>query len=426
MKNDNIVAASDIKKVNEISIIPTILEVICRTTGMGFAAVARVTDKQWIACSVLDEIGFGLKPGGELELETTICNEIRQTRQAVVIDHVKHDALFCNHHTPRMYGFQSYISVPIFLKSGEFFGTLCAIDPRPAEVNNKKIIGMFNLFAELISFHLQAIDQLEEVNARSEELEKDLQIPVDENRQYQFISDHNLQEPLRKMRFYSSALMNSTENNDQQRVQSLASKVNEQAQRFSMMIKDLSVFSNLVYEPSAFEVVDLNKVVHDVSIQLQDQLESTHTSLIVGILPSVKGIQIYLEQFFFHLITNAIKFRRDNVSPVIKISSIAHHLAGDSSSPEKEFTYFEIYVEDNGNGIDRSQLDGVFDIISSLNYEKESVGFGIGLAYCKKIARIHGGSITAESTPGYGSKFIITLPYERATQRNGKAGIILK
>ena len=71
---------------------PTILEVVCRTTGMGFSAVARVTEDRWIACAVRDEIAFGLKPGGELKLETTICNEIRQSGQLVVIDHVAEDA----------------------------------------------------------------------------------------------------------------------------------------------------------------------------------------------------------------------------------------------------------------------------------------------------------------------------------------------
>ena len=80
---------------------------------MGFAAVARVTEDRWIACSVKDDIAFGLKPDGELQIATTICHEIRQNGQLVVIDHVAEDGAFKDHHTPRMYGFQSYISVPI-------------------------------------------------------------------------------------------------------------------------------------------------------------------------------------------------------------------------------------------------------------------------------------------------------------------------
>jgi signal transduction histidine kinase len=87
---------------------------------------------------------------------TTICDEIRASGQMVVIDHVDADPHFCSHHTPAQYGFQSYISVPIVLADGTFFGTLCAIDPKPAVVNTPATVHMFTLFAELIAFHLDA------------------------------------------------------------------------------------------------------------------------------------------------------------------------------------------------------------------------------------------------------------------------------
>src|SRR6202034_2239153 len=142
--------SADIVAVQGISSVPRILEVVCRSTGMGFAAVARVSEQRWICCASRDEIEFGLQPGGELVVETTICHEIRQSHQAVAIDHVAEDDFFCGHHTPVKYGFQSYFSVPIILTDGSFFGTLCAIDPRPAKVNNPETIGSFKLFAELI------------------------------------------------------------------------------------------------------------------------------------------------------------------------------------------------------------------------------------------------------------------------------------
>ena len=149
----------DVEAIASIPIIPKILEVICRKTGMGFAAIARVTDDKWVVCGVRDEISFGLKPGSELKLETTICNEIRQSGNGVIINNVKKDKNFSGHHTPAMYGFQSYISIPIFRRDGTFFGTLCAIDPKPAKLNNPETIEMFNLFAELISFHLNWVEQ---------------------------------------------------------------------------------------------------------------------------------------------------------------------------------------------------------------------------------------------------------------------------
>lgn len=157
--------AEDVAAISEIDAIPKILEVVCRTTGLGFSAVARVTEDRWIACAVRDDIAFGLQPAGELRVETTICNEIRQSGRLVVIDHVAEDAQFCRHPTPAMYGFQSYISVPIRLRDGRFFGTLCAIDPRPARVNTPETIGMFTLFAELIAFHLDSRQRVAELEA---------------------------------------------------------------------------------------------------------------------------------------------------------------------------------------------------------------------------------------------------------------------
>src|SRR5580704_12027886 len=146
---------NDVAAVAALGVVPRILEVVCRTTGMGFAAVARVTEDRWIACAVRDEIAFGLVPGGELEVRSTICDEVRASGEAVVIDHVAQDPAFREHHTPRQYGFQSYISTPIRHR-GEFFGTLCAIDPRPAVLRSNQTLSMFELFAELIGSQLDA------------------------------------------------------------------------------------------------------------------------------------------------------------------------------------------------------------------------------------------------------------------------------
>ena len=292
----------DIEKVKKIPIVPTLLEVICRTTEMGFAAIARVTQDRWIACSVKEEIQFGLQPGDELQIKTTICNEIRDSKKAVIIDHVAKDEIYCHHHTPKIYGFQSYISVPIFLKNNEFFGTLCAIDPNPAQLNNPKIIGLFNLFAELIAFHLHSVDLMERSDQAIQDLNRQLEETTDENRQYRYISDHNLQEPLRKIRMFSSLLVNAAEMNDLENTKRFALKINSGAQKFSMMIKDLSDFSRLKYSESSFEPVDLNTIVRDVCAQLRPQLNEINAVVKVENLPIIKAIPLQIEQLFFHLI----------------------------------------------------------------------------------------------------------------------------
>jgi GAF domain-containing protein len=120
--------------------IRAILDEVCSLTQMGFAAVARVTDDRWIACQVLDRIDFGLDPGEELDLKTTIRDEIRQRGECIVIDHVETDIEWQTHHTPRLYGFKSYAAFPIILDDGSFFGTLCAIDPEPRSVSGARTI----------------------------------------------------------------------------------------------------------------------------------------------------------------------------------------------------------------------------------------------------------------------------------------------
>ena len=130
---------ADVEAIRRIPAVPTILDVVCRTTGMGFAAVARVTEHRWIVCSVKDEIAFGLQPGSELKVETTICHEVRERRDPVIINHAAEDEVYGFHPTPIMYGFQSYISVPILLPNGSFFGTLCAIDPKPRMLNTREV-----------------------------------------------------------------------------------------------------------------------------------------------------------------------------------------------------------------------------------------------------------------------------------------------
>ena len=128
----------------------SILREICAVTGMGFAAVARVTEDQWIACQVEDRIEFGLDPGEELKVCETICDEIRVSGEAVVFDDASTDIKWSRHPVPVIYGFNSYCSFPIYLDDGSFFGTLCAIDPEPRHVADETVVEMFSTFARKV------------------------------------------------------------------------------------------------------------------------------------------------------------------------------------------------------------------------------------------------------------------------------------
>ena len=117
-----------VEAIERITAVPDILRAVSDLTGMRFVVIARVTDQRWIACAVLDKMNFGLVPGGELEVATTLCSEVRDHRNPIAIEHASVDTVYCDHPTPKKYGIESYIAVPIVLKNGEFFGTLCALD----------------------------------------------------------------------------------------------------------------------------------------------------------------------------------------------------------------------------------------------------------------------------------------------------------
>lgn len=120
---------------------------VCELTGMGFAALAFVSQSRWIACQVEDRIAFGLDPGEELEVKKTICNEIRDCGRGIVIDNVATDPDWWNHPVPILYGFGSYVSLPLKVR-GKFFGTLCALDDAPREQSLQLILDKLEAIAE--------------------------------------------------------------------------------------------------------------------------------------------------------------------------------------------------------------------------------------------------------------------------------------
>lgn len=135
--------------------IRAILADVCRLTDMGFAAVAHVTDQRWIACQVLDKIEFGLTPGSELAIAQTICTEIRDHGRTVIFDDASADPEWRTHPVPILYGFKSYASFPIILSNGDFYGTLCAIDPARRTVATPDVIATLHAHARQVAALLE-------------------------------------------------------------------------------------------------------------------------------------------------------------------------------------------------------------------------------------------------------------------------------
>lgn len=150
-------SSSDIAAVvAEIESIPSILDVVCRTTGMGFAALGQVTSDRWIACTVRDSLGMGVEAGTALDVQTTLCRDVRRRSDALIIPDIETDAVYRDHPAPSQFGFRSYVAVPVVLPGGETFGTLCALDREPRDLSSPALLATLTLFADLIAFHLDA------------------------------------------------------------------------------------------------------------------------------------------------------------------------------------------------------------------------------------------------------------------------------
>ena len=371
---------ADVNAVQSIPAIPNILEVICKTTGMGFAAVARVTSEQWIACSVHDKINFGLQPGGELVLETTICNEIRQSDKAVIINHVSEDAEFCEHHTPKMYGFESYVSVPIYRKDGAFFGTLCAIDPKPAQLDKNQIFEMFSLYADLISFYLSAAQQ---VDTSQKELAEERKI-AELRDQFIAILGHDLRNPLGAINS-SAQLMLKMPLDD--RLIKLTRIIKNSSYRMNGLIENVLDFArgrlgegitldrNLEYlkEPLAQVITELQTSWPDCEINFEAHLDEP-----------VNCDARRVSQLFSNLLGNALT-HGDKSAPI--------EILADSRNG-----VFTISVTNRGSKIPDVALDHLFQPFSRGKVQKDQQGLGLGLYIASQIALAHGGTLTVAST----------------------------
>jgi GAF domain-containing protein len=164
LSNDYVISIhltdAEVAAIAEVESTSNILKLVTKLTSLRFAAIAKVTDERWIACAVRDEINFGVDPGGELDLEATICTELRTHRTPVVISCASRDPVYASHPLPRHYGFESYFSIPIILADGTFFGTLCGNDPLPAKLEDPDLLQTLVDFAKLIATTLDMHNRL--------------------------------------------------------------------------------------------------------------------------------------------------------------------------------------------------------------------------------------------------------------------------
>lgn len=232
-----------------------------------------------------------------------------------------------------------------------------------------------------------------ELEARTEELERS----NEELEQFAYIASHDLQEPLRMISSYTQLLAKRYKDQLDGDANEFINYAVDGANRMQVLINDLLSYSRVGTKGEDFSHVDLNSVLEAVKANLKGVIEETGAVIKYSKLPTVMADNSQMIQLFQNLIGNAVKFRREGVTPEIEITS------------KKEGNLFRFVVKDNGIGIDKKYLDRIFVIFQRLHTKEEFPGTGIGLAICKKIVERHGGEISVESAEGKGSDFTFTL-----------------
>jgi PAS domain S-box-containing protein len=224
------------------------------------------------------------------------------------------------------------------------------------------------------------------------------------------IASHDLQEPLRKIQAFGDRLAERSRGTLDEESLDFLRRMQGASARMQTLIKDLLEYSQVSAAPSDMEPIDLGGLVADVVTDLEERLEATGAQVLVSPLPSIVANPLRMRQLFQNLVANALKFHREGVPAVVRVSASEVQQAAGSAAWALGATTWEFRVEDNGIGFEEHYTERIFQPFHRLNGRQAFEGTGMGLAICRRIVEGHGGAIAATSRLGAGTTFVFTLP----------------
>lgn len=222
------------------------------------------------------------------------------------------------------------------------------------------------------------------------------------------IASHDLQEPLRKISSFADLLSSEYADSLDKTARFYLGRIDSSASRMSQLLVDLLRYSQVATEESVLRRTDLNEIAEEVVADLHFQIKEAGARVHIAELPMVEVDAMQFRHLVMNLVSNAIKYRREDVTVTVEIAGF---IDIEGVSDDEERKVFKLVVRDNGIGLDEKYADRIFQPFQRL-HQTDYSGSGMGLAICRRIAERHRGSIDVRSTPGRGAEFIVVLPVD--------------
>ena len=245
-----------------------------------------------------------------------------------------------------------------------------------------------------------------QLQALTEELERSNR----ELQDFATIASHDLQEPLRKIQAFGDRLAERSTGVLDEEAEDYLRRMKNAAGRMQSLINDLLEYSRVTMRPEPPRPVDLGRVVAEVLSDLDERIRISNGQVHVGPLPTILASPLQMRQLFQNLIANALKFHPTGVAPDVHVEAIARGDGRGAGGRRDRRPVWEIRVRDNGIGFEAKHVERIFAPFQRLNGSQAYEGTGMGLAICRRIVALRGGTITAKSQPGAGATFVVTLP----------------
>lgn len=395
---------ADVAAIARIGAVPTILKVVSEMTGLRLALIARVTQQSWVACAVSDRMNFGLGVGDQLAVATTLCSEVRDSHEPIIIEHASREPEYRSHPTPKLYGLESYIAVPIFRSNGEYFGNICALDSAPATaLREPKTLAMMQLFAELVSLQLAA----EEQSVSDREALSQARTTAELREQFIAVLGHDLRNPLFAIVVGSGYLLGLPQD---ARQRGMLIRIQCAAERMSRLINDIMDFARGRLGGG----IGLERrpvLVANVVNEVVGELSSAHPERTIRVEGTDAGTALLdgsrTAQMLSNLVGNAVQHSAPHEPVDVRLEGSERSV--------------RVAVISRGEPIPAEMLPRLFQPYVRAAGDKPRQGLGLGLYIAGEIARGHGGSIAVQSTDDGITTFTVDLPRAEGEARSSVA-----